>query len=93
MTTRSLKLILATLVFMGTMLPATLSIAADNENTTTSNTTKNPLTGTVTTTKKHHRKMKHANGKVSEKTTEDKTSVKPNGATESSSSETNTPAK
>lgn len=65
----------------------TLAHAADAENKgeATVDTSKNPITGTVTTTKKMNKKVKGANGEATAKVTE-KTKVHKNGKVEKSES-------
>jgi ABC-type uncharacterized transport system YnjBCD substrate-binding protein len=65
------------------MMVGSLAHAADAENKAeaTTDTSKNPITGTVTTTKKHSRKMKGAHGEAKAEVTE-KTKVHKNGKVE-----------
>jgi hypothetical protein len=61
--------------------------ANDNENSTTSNTTKNPITGTVKTERVAKHKRTHGDGSVSEKKDTTTTKYKTNGAVETKSVE------
>ena len=79
-----MKKIVAMLVsalFVGSVV-----MAADAENTdkTTTDTSKNPITGTKTTTKKHHKKMKHEGGASTDATTKETTKEMKNGTVEKS---------
>ncbi len=62
-----MKKILNTLLTLGIgsgLLVTTSLIAADNELEVSSDRTKNPITGTVTETKKTRKKVKRADGKT-----------------------------
>lgn len=61
--------LIAAAIFTGS-----LAMAADveNKNDTTKDTSKNPITGTVTETTKHKKKMKGAHGKSEVEVTEKK---------------------
>ncbi len=63
------------------------TIANDNETTSTSNTTKNPLTGTVKTEKTAKHKRTHGDGSVSEKNAKDTVKYKTNGEVEAKKTE------
>ena len=67
------------------MMVGSMAYAADAENKaeTTTDTSKNPITGTVTTTKKTSKKMKGAHGEAEAKVTE-KTKVHKDGKVEHS---------
>ena len=70
-------------VLIATVFAASLSSAADIEkkDETTMNTSKNPITGTVTKKKKHSKKTKGANGEMTAETTE-KTKIHKDGKVE-----------
>lgn len=63
------------------VLASSLVHAADAEHSdkTTVDHSKNPVTGTETTTKKHTKKMKNDHGASAEVTTKEKTKVKKDG--------------
>lgn len=63
-------------------LSAPVAFANDNENSTTTNTTKNPITGTVKTEKVAKHKRTHGDGSVSEKKDTTTTKYKTDGAVE-----------
>jgi len=67
------------------MMVGSLAHAADAENKAeaTADTSKNPITGTVTTTKKYKKKVKGAHGEADAKVTE-KTKVHKDGKVEQS---------
>lgn len=72
-------------IALSTLMIASVGFAADAENKaeTTTDTSKNPITGTVTTTKKTSAKKKGAHGKASMEKTE-KTKVHTDGEVEKS---------
>ena len=86
------------MILAASMMVGALANAADMENkgSTTSDTSKNPVTGTTTTTKKWNKKVKGANGEADAKVTE-KTKVHKNGKVERTekvdASQTQEPAK
>lgn len=67
-----------------TLLLGSVSFAADAEHTdsTTVDQSKNPLTGSHTTTVKHHHKKKHMGGANVDATSTETTTVKKNGEVE-----------
>ncbi len=69
---------------MAFLICGSFAHAADTENSgsATTDTSKNPLTGTVTKTTKHKSKVKHKNGKKSEVEVTDKVKTKKNGEVE-----------
>ncbi len=73
------------LVLAAALMVGSLAHAADAENKAeaTTDTSKNPITGTVTTTKKHSHKIKGANGDGKVEVTE-KTKVHKDGKVEKS---------
>jgi hypothetical protein len=86
------------MVLAAAMMVGALTQAADMENKgeATTDTSKNPVTGTTTTTKKWTKKVKGANGEAEAKVTE-KTKVHKNGKVEKSekvdATQTEEPAK
>lgn len=77
------------MIISATMLVGAMSFAADMEkkNDSTVDTSKNPITGTVTTKKKHSKKIKNAAGEATVETTE-KTKVHTDGTVEKKSDTT-----
>jgi hypothetical protein len=93
MKNKSLRSGLLGLLATGAMVIGTSVLAVDNETKVSSDTTKNPITGTVTHTKEYKHKRKHADGKTSEEDVKQKTSVKSDGTVEKSTdTETSPPA-
>lgn len=86
------------MVLAAALMVGAMAQAADMENkgAVTTDTSKNPITGTVTTTKKMSKKIKGAHGEVDAKVTE-KTKVHKDGKVEKSekvdASTTEEPAK
>ena len=74
------------LVTMSAMFVGSLAFAADtkNESSTTTDTSKNPITGTETTTKKVSKNVKNAAGGHDETTTKHKTKKHKDGKKEKS---------
>ena len=68
------------------LLVGSFAMAADNENAekATTDTSKNPITGKVTTTKKYNKKMKDAAGNEMNMKVKEKTAVKKDGTVEKS---------
>lgn len=66
---------------LGALLAGSVSFAADNENSekATVDHSKNPITGTQTTTKKYKKKKKAANGASQDVEVTEKTKVKTDG--------------
>lgn len=66
---------------LGVML-AIPAIATDTENTKTTDSSKNPFTGTVTETTTTKKKLKNADGTVTKAETTDKKKIKKDGTVE-----------
>ena len=69
---------------MGTLLVGTMALAADQEDkgTDTTSTSKNPITGSKTTTRKVKKSMKDKNGNMAKLDVTEKTKVKKDGSVE-----------
>jgi hypothetical protein len=74
------------MVLAAALMVGAMAHAADMENKgeATTDTSKNPITGTVTTTKKMHKKVKGAHGNTAEATVTQKTKVHKSGKVEKS---------
>ena len=72
------------MVAMGALLVGSVSMAADAEHSekSTTDVSKNPLTGTQTTTKKFKKKAKNQSGSGHDVEVTEKTSVKTDGTVE-----------
>ena len=73
---------LAVAALTGFFVASTSARAVDNEVKATSDTSKNPVTGTVTHTRKFKKHHKHANGKTSDENITDTVKHKKDGSVE-----------
>ncbi len=78
-----MKLTILALVLAAFVAPMAFADDSANKAETTVDTSKNPLTGSVTTTKKHTHTVKHGKAQAKLEVTE-KTKHKKNGVTEKS---------
>lgn len=79
---QSLRSVLLGGFAVGCLVVSAGALAADNKVEVSSDTSKNPITGTVTETKKHEEKVKRADGKTAKVNVTEKVKHKTDGSVE-----------